>query len=82
MQASILQSWVSYDPSEIILCWFAAQEMFIIISNAENSGAACTLKHKGASKGSLQRCIEEPFLFPQRTFSQRFFKEHRFLTFL
>ncbi len=57
MHASILQSWVTHDPSEIILCWFAAQEMFIIISNAENSGAAYTLKHKGASKGSLQRCI-------------------------
>ncbi len=29
--ASLLQSSVSHDPSEIILCWFAAQETFIII---------------------------------------------------
>ncbi len=28
----------SHDPSEIILiCWFAAQQTFIIISNIENS---------------------------------------------
>ncbi len=43
-----MQSWifsiitsVSHDPSEIILiCWFAAQEIFLIISKAENSFAA------------------------------------------
>ncbi len=30
--ASLLQSSVSHDPSEIILiCWFAAQETFLII---------------------------------------------------
>ncbi len=30
--ASLLQSSVSHDPSEIILiCWFAAQETFVII---------------------------------------------------
>ncbi len=30
--ASLLQSSVSHDPSEIMLiCWFAAQETFIII---------------------------------------------------
>ncbi len=35
--ASLLQSSVSHDPSEIILiCWFAAQETFIII-DVENS---------------------------------------------
>ncbi len=39
--ASLLQSSVSHDPSEIILiCWFAAQETFLIINNAENSCAA------------------------------------------
>ncbi len=40
--ASLLQSLVSHDPSEIILiCWFAAQETFlIIIINVENSCAA------------------------------------------
>ncbi len=39
--ASLLQSSVSHDPSEIILiCRFAAQETFLIISNAENSYAA------------------------------------------
>ncbi len=31
----IIQSSVSHDPSEIILiCWFAAQETFMIIINA------------------------------------------------
>ncbi len=36
--ASLLQSLVSHDPSEIILiCWFAAQETFLIIINVENS---------------------------------------------
>ncbi len=35
--ASLLQSSVSHDPSEIILiCWFAAQETFLIIFNVEN----------------------------------------------
>ncbi len=39
--ASLLQSLVSHDPSEIILIyWFAAQEAFIIIINVENSCAA------------------------------------------
>jgi len=34
--ASLLQSSVSHDPSEIILiCRFAAQETFLIITNAE-----------------------------------------------
>ncbi len=36
--ASLLQSSVSHDPSEIILiCLFAAQETFIIIINVEKS---------------------------------------------
>ncbi len=35
--ASLLQSSVSQDPSEIILIyWFAAQETFLIIINVEN----------------------------------------------
>ncbi len=39
--ASLLQTSVSHDPSEIILiCWFAAQETFLIIINVENSCAA------------------------------------------
>ncbi len=39
--ASLLQSSVSHDPSEIILIyWFAAQETFLIIINLEKSGAA------------------------------------------
>ncbi len=39
--ASLLQFSVSHDPSEIILiCWFAAQETFLIIINVENSCAA------------------------------------------
>ncbi len=39
--ASLLQSSVSHDPSEIILiCWFTAQETFLIINNFENSCAA------------------------------------------
>jgi len=39
--ASLLQSSVSHDPSEIILIWwFTAQETCIIITNVENSGAA------------------------------------------
>ncbi len=39
--ASLLQSSVSHDPSEIILiCWFTAQETFLIIIDVENSCAA------------------------------------------
>ncbi len=39
--ASLLQSSVSHDPSEIILiCWFAAQDTLMIIINVENSCAA------------------------------------------
>ncbi len=39
--ASLLQSSVSHDPSEIILiCWFAAQGTLLIIINVENSCAA------------------------------------------
>ncbi len=39
--ASLLQSSESHDPSEIILiCWFAAQDMFMIIICIENSCAA------------------------------------------
>ncbi len=35
--ASLLQSSVSHDLSEIIrICWFAAQETFLIISSDEN----------------------------------------------
>ncbi len=35
--ATLLQSSVSHDPSEIILiCWFAAQDTFLIIINFEN----------------------------------------------
>ncbi len=35
--ASLLQSSVSHDPSEIIIiCWFNAQETFLIINNVEN----------------------------------------------
>ncbi len=35
------ESSVSHDPSEIILiCWFAAQEAFMIIIDVENSCAA------------------------------------------
>ncbi len=40
-QQSQLLSWVSRDPSEIILiCWFGDQEIFQIIINAANSCAA------------------------------------------
>jgi len=36
--ASLLQFSVSHDPWEIIqICWFAAQETFLIIINVENS---------------------------------------------
>ncbi len=39
--ASLLQSSVSHDSSEIILIyWFAAQETFLIIINVENCCAA------------------------------------------
>ncbi len=39
--ASLLQSSVSHDPSQIILIyWFGAQETFLIIINVENSSAA------------------------------------------
>ncbi len=38
---SLLQSSVSHDPSEItLMCWFAAQYIFIIIIIVENSCAA------------------------------------------
>ncbi len=41
--ASLLQSSVSHDPSEIILkCWFTAQETFII-TNVENIKQLCCL---------------------------------------
>ncbi len=39
--ASFLQSSVSHDHSEIILiCWFDAQETFLIIINVENCAAS------------------------------------------
>ncbi len=39
--ASLLESLVSHDPSEIIvICWFGAQETFLIINNVETSCAA------------------------------------------
>ncbi len=39
--ASLLQSSVSHDPSEIIIIyWFAAQETFLIIISVQNSCAA------------------------------------------
>jgi len=39
--ASLLQSSVSHDPSEIILiCWFGGQETFLVIINVENSCTA------------------------------------------
>ncbi len=39
--ASLLQSSLSHDPSEIIqLCWFDAEETFLIIRNVEISCAA------------------------------------------
>ncbi len=38
--ASLLQSSVSHDHSEIIwICWFAVQDIFIIIIKVENSAA-------------------------------------------
>ncbi len=41
ISASLLQSSVSHDLSEIILiCWFAAQETFSIIIKVEHSCAA------------------------------------------
>ncbi len=37
-QQSLLQSSVSHDLTEFILiCWFGAQETFLIISSVENS---------------------------------------------
>ncbi len=37
---SFQQTSVSHDPSKIIItCWFAAQDIFIIIINVENSCA-------------------------------------------
>ncbi len=40
-QQPLLQSLMRHDPSEIILmCWFGAQEIFLIIINAGNSCAA------------------------------------------
>jgi len=40
--ASLLQSSVSHDPSEIILkCWFGAQETLLIIIIVETSCTAC-----------------------------------------
>ncbi len=38
--SSLLQSSVSHDPPKIILiCWFDAQETFLIIINTENIAA-------------------------------------------
>jgi len=43
--ASLLQSSVSHDPSEITLIWwFDAQETFLIINNVKNSCAAYILE--------------------------------------
>ncbi len=45
LSASLLQSSVSHDASEIILIyWFATQETFLIIINVENSSAFFTIK--------------------------------------
>ncbi len=47
-KASLLQSSVSYDPSEIILiCWFTAQETFLIIINVENSSVSTNIHIRG-----------------------------------
>ncbi len=39
-QKPLLQLSVSHNPSEIIMCWFDAQEKFCIIVNVEDSCAA------------------------------------------
>jgi len=37
MIPSLLQSSVAHDPSEInLICWFAAQETFLVIISVEN----------------------------------------------
>ncbi len=39
--ASLLQSSVSHDPSEIVqICWFGDQETYCLIMNVENSCTA------------------------------------------
>jgi len=38
--ASLIQSLVSHDPSEIIwICWFHSQETILLIINVESSSA-------------------------------------------
>ncbi len=50
--ASLLQSSVSHDPSEIIIiCSFAAQESFLIIINVENS---CDAEYVCGNHDSLE----------------------------
>jgi len=41
--ASLLQSSVSHDPSEILICEFSAQQTFLSLSKVENS---CVAKAK------------------------------------
>ncbi len=43
--ASLLQSSVSHDPSEItLICWFDAQETFMIIIHGENNNKKKSLR--------------------------------------
>ncbi len=48
----------------------------------QSANKHCTLKNKGASKGSSSDAIEEPFLVPQKTIVKCSLRNHLFLTFL
>jgi len=62
--ASLLQSSVSHDPSEIILIWwFAAQETFIIIINFENSAASYFVETIIHSFSAQKNCIYLKYMF-------------------
>ncbi len=57
------------------LSFFIIKKIFIILSSIQYSrgvnAAVCTLKNKGATKGSSRDAIEEPVLVPQRTIQSK-----------
>ncbi len=69
--ASLLQSSVSRDSSEIIIiCRFSAQETFLIISNVENSCSSfcfqdslMNIKFERIAFIEIQLCISEKKMF-------------------
>ncbi len=55
--ASLLQSSVSHDPSEIWICWFSAKETILIIINVVNSFVALYI----CGNHDIKKYIEKEF---------------------